>query len=247
MKAKVIYLITIIIFTYNYKVNSQNSNGIVTYTASLLKQNEINLDTLKASQKVKKGISELMSNKNTLEYQLKFNKNFSSFNKVDQLELNKKENILLKILVNSGTFYNDKKNDVTVNAYSSYGDLYLITYPKTNWLITNETKIISGYLCRKAITKKTNSKTKKEDIIIAWFTSEIPINYGPVHFSGLPGLILELEFTGKYRLNVKGIRMNIKEEKIKIPESGIKMTLEQYEKMLQKAFDYKKKKYSKYK
>ena len=246
MKKILIYLITIIIFTFNYNISSQNSNGIVTYTASLLKQKEIKFDTLKASKKVKKEINELMSNKSTLEYQLKFNNDFSSFKKIDQLELDKRENILLKILVSRGTFYNDRKNDVTINAYNSYGDLYLITYPKTNWLITNKTKIINGYLCRKAITKKTNSKTKKEETIIAWFTLKIPVNYGPVHFSGLPGLILELDFIGKYRLNVKKIQLNIKEEKIEIPEKGIKVNLEKYEKMLQKLFNSKEKKYRKH-
>jgi len=55
------------------------------------------------------------------------------------------------------------------------------------WEITNEHKTIAGLNCTKAIS------TVKNNRIIAWFTSEIPITYSPFNLNGLPGLILEVE------------------------------------------------------
>ena len=55
------------------------------------------------------------------------------------------------------------------------------------WEITNQTKKIAGFNCTKAISNVRNNK------IIAWFTSELPINYSPIGLYGLPGLILQAE------------------------------------------------------
>lgn len=60
-----------------------------------------------------------------------------------------------------------------------------------NWEITQETKIIKGYKCKKAISKKFNS------LVTAWFTEEISINAGPEKYDGLPGLILSLKNLGQ--------------------------------------------------
>lgn len=58
---------------------------------------------------------------------------------------------------------------------------------KVDWQLLNESKTISGYQCKKAITKYGNKK------IIAWYTTEIPFQEGPYTFKGLPGLIVSLE------------------------------------------------------
>lgn len=235
--------IIIIIVTTNYKVFCQNSNGIVTYKASLWSQEKLNTDTLKINSTAKQALNKLMRNENKLEYKLKFNKKYSLFKKVNKIE--DKKNTLLKIYIGKGEFYYDKKNEVSINMKETYGDGYLISYPKNKWTITNETKKINNYLCRKAITKKINSKTQKEDIIIAWFTVKIPINYGPTQFSGLPGLIIELDYVGKYNLKAIKVELNLKEEiEIKLPEKGIKISVKEYEQMLKNIFDSRRKKFN---
>jgi GLPGLI family protein len=62
--------------------------------------------------------------------------------------------------------------------------------PKYKWKILNELKDIEGYVCMKAETKDTVNNV----VIHAWFTDKIPVMSGPEGFSGLPGMILALDF-----------------------------------------------------
>lgn len=54
------------------------------------------------------------------------------------------------------------------------------------WHFENEFKNISGFKCQKATAKFRGRNYE------AWFTSEIPLSFGPWKFRGLPGLILEV-------------------------------------------------------
>ncbi len=69
------------------------------------------------------------------------------------------------------------------------------------WEITDETQMIAGYLARKAITKPLNEAHPSAEVaykntnIIAWFTTDIPLNVGPKGYYGLPGLIVKLEYS----------------------------------------------------
>tara|TARA_B110000046_G_scaffold182601_1_gene216952 strand:- start:3349 stop:4083 length:735 start_codon:yes stop_codon:yes gene_type:complete len=71
------------------------------------------------------------------------------------------------------------------------GKCFLIETPLYEWEITQETKTIGNYLCYKAIITKEYKGRKS--YTIAWFTPQIPVNFGPRNYNGLPGLILELE------------------------------------------------------
>lgn len=53
-----------------------------------------------------------------------------------------------------------------------------------DWILHNDTKQIDGFNCKKATT---NFKGRDWEI---WYTTEIPISYGPWKFYGLPGLII---------------------------------------------------------
>lgn len=55
------------------------------------------------------------------------------------------------------------------------------------WKVSNETKTILSYACQKATL---NFRGRN---YTAWFTTDIPVNDGPWKFSGLPGLILNVE------------------------------------------------------
>lgn len=55
------------------------------------------------------------------------------------------------------------------------------------WKITNETREIAGYLCRRA-----NGLVKDSIYVVAFYTNKIPVPGGPESIHGLPGMILGL-------------------------------------------------------
>jgi GLPGLI family protein len=107
-----------------------------------------------------------------------------------------------KIIVNKKStslfYYKELNNDLMLFKLTNAGIDFdgkdkLISW---NWEITNETKMIGGYNCKKAISRTINS------YFTAWFTEDIPIKAGPEKFDGLSGLILSVntgytEFTAE--------------------------------------------------
>lgn len=74
-------------------------------------------------------------------------------------------------------------------------------YKSLEWTITDETKTIAGFPCVKATTNFRGREW------IAWFTSEIPLSFGPWKLNGLPGLILETyDSTNKFIWKVVKVR-----------------------------------------
>jgi GLPGLI family protein len=76
------------------------------------------------------------------------------------------------------------------------------------WKMAGETKTILNHTCMKATTTQIrqttrmtmdNGKMERKDVsdtslVVAWFTSEIPVSAGPAEYQGqLPGLILEMD------------------------------------------------------
>lgn len=82
-------------------------------------------------------------------------------------------------------YYKDfNKNELLFNFYNGkdfYGKDSLL---KWNWQITNETKEINGFTCKKATSDAFGY------YFTAWFTEDIAVSAGPEKFDGLPGLIL---------------------------------------------------------
>jgi GLPGLI family protein len=90
------------------------------------------------------------------------------------------------------------ENDVTVrdlvnNTISVQRDVFEQTYlikdsiRQNKWRITNETRTIAGFECRKAVTIICDSV-----YVVAFYTDEIAVSGGPENFGGLPGMILGL-------------------------------------------------------
>ncbi|WP_424493547.1 GLPGLI family protein [Salinimicrobium sp. GXAS 041] len=63
--------------------------------------------------------------------------------------------------------------------------------PKIRWEMSKETKLIGEHTAKKATTEFRGRK------YTAWFTTDIPLPYGPWKLQGLPGLILEAYDTNK--------------------------------------------------
>ncbi|MEA1847707.1 GLPGLI family protein [Chryseobacterium sp. MHB01] len=75
-----------------------------------------------------------------------------------------------------------------VQFFDSAG-MSLFTYKQpviSSWELADETKIINTITCKKAEVRFKGRNW------IAWYAPEIPLPYGPMKFSGLPGLIIKI-------------------------------------------------------
>lgn len=72
-----------------------------------------------------------------------------------------------------------------------------------DWKILNETKKIGNFICQKA------TAAFKGNNYIAWFSTDIPVPFGPWKLHGLPGLILECnDETNFFQVKATKIHLN---------------------------------------
>ncbi|MBD1395491.1 GLPGLI family protein [Mucilaginibacter glaciei] len=83
--------------------------------------------------------------------------------------------------------YTDLNNYYSTTNKKVFEETFLVkdTARKINWKITNETRDIAGYTCRRA-----NAIVMDSIYVVAFYTDEIPVAGGPESFTGLPGMIL---------------------------------------------------------
>ena len=103
--------------------------------------------------------------------------------------------------------------------------------PEFTWIMSNETKLIAGYPCKKATL--LNSEIPVE----AWYTERINIGQGPKEYHGLPGLILEIKEGDEVITAQKIMLFPVDNIKIEIPATGDKMTREQFDNLDAKIFN----------
>ncbi len=156
-------------------------------------------------------------------YILKFNPNESYYYidagmKPDDLE-DPMAYHLSKMMIGHGIFYQNAPKRYTLNQKESMHQLYLVKDTiKNDWTISYEKKMIGSYKCYKA-TKKCQCGQD----IVAWFTPEIPVPFGPAGYGGAPGLILQLTFF-KHTLRLKKIKLLKKPISITPPDKGEPIT-----------------------
>ena len=172
-------------------LNIYSQNGVVEYEGILSLNKEIKPEIKELIDQVK--------NNNT-KFSLKFNDSLSSFEVIESLNLNTKEKAIEQLrqsfFLYKFTFY-DKKSNLLYREIEP--KLFIVDTLKYEWVITKETKKIDNYLCLKAYVNEKIINSKGEVKIrttSAWFSPYLPYSYGPMGYSGLPGLILELELLG---------------------------------------------------
>ncbi len=121
---------------------------------------------------------------------------------------------------------------------------------KLKWKITGETKTILNHTCMKAVTTRVsqsmrmtmdNGKMERKEVtdtslIVAWYTTEIPVPAGPAEFQGqLPGLILQLDVSnGRQLYTATGISEKADLASIKEPSGKKHYTPEEFKKEREK-------------
>ncbi len=86
------------------------------------------------------------------------------------------------------------------------------TIPKLKWRITNDSRVIAGFNCRKAVAIIFDSV-----YVFAFYTDEIMISGGPCSINGLPGMILGVTIPRLYTswIATKVMLNNVDESVIK--------------------------------
>ncbi|SHL59057.1 GLPGLI family protein [Flavobacterium xanthum] len=92
------------------------------------------------------------------------------------------------------------------------------TLPSFNWKLIDESKTINGYTCKKATT--TNTAFNSNQSIVAWYTDQIPINDGPMHYNGLPGFIIQIEIDDNSILTFDKLVFNKENTAIEEPNNS---------------------------
>lgn len=83
--------------------------------------------------------------------------------------------------------YADLQHQTFIKKENVFGQAFLLSdsIRKVEWRITNDTRDIAGFECRKAVGKILDSV-----YIIAFYTDQIPVTGGPLSFCNLPGMVL---------------------------------------------------------
>lgn len=94
---------------------------------------------------------------------------------------------VMPLLTQNNIIYSDLTRGQTIAQRKVLGDAFLVSDStrKIKWKITDETRDIAGYHCRRA-----NGIMLDSIYVVAFYTTQIPVPGGPESFNGLPGMIL---------------------------------------------------------
>ncbi len=107
----------------------------------------------------------------------------------DQYRKKKPETVGDKIIHHATIhLYNERVYFEEVGYHGVDGTMLLKdTIRKLNWTFFDQTKRILGKTCYLAI-----SVTEKQDSVLVWFTSQVPVKQNMHNYDGVPGLVMEV-------------------------------------------------------
>lgn len=114
-------------------------------------------------------------------------------------------------IADDNVVYNDYTTGTTITKKPVFEETFLVedSMLSIKWKITNDTRTIAGFECRKAVGIIFDTIA-----VFAFFTDEIMIPGGPEGIHGLPGMILGLGIPRIHttwfatKVDVSGLRMN---------------------------------------
>lgn len=203
--------ISLFLILFSLNLQAQNQTGLITYKG-VVNQKFVDSFLVDIKQQnipmaSKQKLVDAIRNAKPDEFQLNFKNDESYYYKIPALE----PQGLMDSRAGSTPYYTNNATDTIIRMSRSLGKIAL---KPINWKITNKTKTIGDYKCYQAIvTEKLYSRQGHyyyKDVI-AWFTPEIPLSFGPKYYKGLPGLILQIE-DNEYTLTAIKINLNPSED-----------------------------------
>lgn len=198
---KNIYVIILLLFfTFNHTLYCQTKMGYAIY-----KKKSINKEALNKIKdlNIREILSETNEKAEELDYILNFNTIESIFKVIEPMDFDGSMTTKLAIQAadGQGVRYTNLKSREYLYQNEVFRENFLIlnSLDSIQWKLTNQSKIINGYKCYKAETIKIviSSKEITSNTIEAWYAPELSLNFGPLGYAGLPGLIVQLNI-GKY-------------------------------------------------
>ena len=118
--------------------------------------------------------------------------------------------------------YADLDNERGVSQKNIFEEFFLVqdSLRKIKWKITDETRTIAGFSCRRA-----NALIMDSIYVVAFYTDEILTSGGPESFTGLPGMILEVALPHQHITwsATKVEAVNVPDAQLAVPAKGKKV------------------------
>ena len=236
MKNK-IFLLFLFVFANGQSQNIEESVTCVTYKMGLIPNETI--DNQPKSIEENKKIEDYKTARELIECKLYFTKDRSIYSLVEKLDVGDPFIYKMVALRAKGIYYKDINTKEKITQ-TEFGGLLNIIHPydEYKWEITNETKIINGYKCYKAICTYEEFDKRRNKMLTfnpeVWFAPELSFPFGPLGLDGVPGLVLEASFNSRTYFYASKIEFNLKNPPIKIekPKNGRYITQEEYNRQL---------------
>ena len=221
LKFKILFFLVFI----NGSVDSQELYGSIAYVVS--KDLSVSKDQIKrmgADPAMQQMMIKNLANEQDFNLLLKFTPIVSESSVLEDLNQGSKLQRVSTIAGYGKVVYNKHQKD-TLLLYDAkrYANV-LALFPVFEWELINESKLIGDKVCYKAIATQTveNNMGIKKVPITAWYTKEIPLRIGPYIYTGLPGVVLEVN---RMSSTIKAVKINISHNKmnhnIKVPKKNI--------------------------
>lgn len=248
-------------------LQAQEFQGKAEYISKVILKNKVESTEKKSGEDAVFSASLLEAMKLASEktYLLTFNKQECLYEEIQKLDKPKAPSTGMVMSVtfsSNGKTYLDTKAKSKIVEDEIFGKEFLIVdaLVKPDWKLVDETKKIGNYTCYKAeiiipVTEKQKSDFKdflkkqenkislfpmqepKDKVVTAWYTPEIPFSLGPRNYWGLPGLILEVNEGNLIMLCSKVTLSNKEVTKIKIPNTGKKVTQAKFDALEKEKID----------
>ncbi len=263
---KLAITITIMILLVSTRMLGQDFQGKAEYFSKYIFKTD-KLDEVKPGkdEELNKAFKEAMKKSSEKTYTLLFNRQEAVYEENELLDQPSNPNDGFSISVKmsgGGKKYINTKEKISLEEDEIFGKEFLIEEPlvQPKWVMVNETKKIGDYTCMKAELIIPVSEKQKQDysdflkreekkpalfkmeepkdkVIVAWYTPEIPVSFGPNNYWGLPGLILEINEDRLVILCSKVV-LNSKEKlKLKRPKVGDKVSKKEFDRIQKKKTD----------
>lgn len=197
MKKSYYFIISLVLLSVVNSLFAQQTSGIVKYKGAINEEfRKSFIEDFKnkdVAPDIRKGVVEMYLNAQEDTYELHFKNQESYFHYMKELENETGKGLKMGSKAGTNEFYVNLTDKKIIEKNSVLG---FLEYSGIQWDVKNVTKNIGDYKCFKAVeTEKnfTRSGAIKEEQVVAWFTPDIPLQFGPKNYNGLPGLILQID------------------------------------------------------